>query len=104
LHFEQAGVRFAPQLGQSKNRSFFMPRVSAVRFEQVDSELQAVMRHYDQELGGSEFVQVFAHKPDVFKSFIKYYFPLVTETRGSVDMKLTELARLKVAEKNDCNL
>jgi len=81
-----------------------MPRVSAVPFEQVDSELQAVMRDYDQELGGSEFVQVFAHKPDVFKSFINYYFPLVTETRGSVDMKLTELARLKVAEKNNCAL
>ena len=81
-----------------------MPRVSAVPFAQVDPELQAVMREYDKELGGSEFVQVFAHAPEVFKSFINFYFPLVTTTRGSVDMKLTELVRLKVAEKNECNL
>jgi hypothetical protein len=81
-----------------------MPRVSAIPFEKIDSELQTVMREYDKELGGSEFVQVFAHAPQVFKSFINFYFPLVSETRGSIDMKLTELARLKVAEKNECNL
>ena len=81
-----------------------MPRVSEVPFERIDAELQAVMREYDKELGGSEFVQVFAHAPEVFKAFIKFYFPLVAETRGSVDMRLTELARLKVAEQNECNL
>ena len=81
-----------------------MPRVSAIPFENIDPELQTVMREYDKELGGSEFVQVFAHAPEVFKSFINFYFPLVSETRGSIDMKLTELARLKVAEKNECNL
>ena len=81
-----------------------MFRVSALPFTSIDSELQAVMREYDVELGGSEFVQVFAHAPEVFKSFIKFYFPLVSQTRGTIDMKLTELARLKVAEKNACNL
>ena len=81
-----------------------MPRVSAIPFENIDPELQTVIREYDKELGGSEFVQVFAHAPEVFKSFINFYFPLVSETRGSVDMKLTELARMKVAEKNECNL
>jgi hypothetical protein len=81
-----------------------MTRVSAIPFENIDPELQTVMREYDKELGGSEFVQVFAHAPQVFKSFINFYFPLVSETRGSIDMKLTELARMKVAEKNECNL
>ena len=81
-----------------------MPRVSAIPFENIDPELQTVMREYDKELGGSEFVQVFAHVPEVFKSFINFYFPLVSETRGSIDMKLTELARMKVAEKNEYNL
>ena len=81
-----------------------MPRVSAIPFENIDPELQTVMREYDKELGGSEFVQVFAHAPQVFKSFINFYFPLVSETRGSIDMKLTELARMKVAEKNECTL
>ena len=81
-----------------------MDRVSKVPFDQVDTELQTIMREYDQELGGSEFVQVFAHAPEVFKSFINFYFPLVSGERGKVDVKLTELARLKVAERNDCNL
>ncbi len=81
-----------------------MPRLSQVPFEQIDPELQSVMREYDVELGGSEFVQVFAHNSEVFKSFIDFYFPLVKATRGNVDMRLTELARLKVAEKNECNL
>jgi len=49
-------------------------------------------------------VKVFAHVPEVFKSFIRFYFPLITEERGTVDMKLTELARLKVAELNNCHL
>ena len=47
-----------------------MPHVGYLPFEKLDSELQSVMREYDEELGGSEFVQVFAHAPDVFKSFI----------------------------------
>ena len=45
-----------------------MPYVSSLPFEAVDAELQAVMREYDAELGGSEFVRVFAHTPEVFKS------------------------------------
>lgn len=81
-----------------------MPRVSPVPFEQIPVDLQAIMREYDKELGGSEFVQVFAHAPEVFRSFIRFYFPLVSETRGTVDMKLTELVRMKVAQKNECNL
>ena len=81
-----------------------MPHISYLPFAAVDAELQKVMREYDDELGGSEFVQVFAHAPEVFKSFIRFYFPLITETRGTIDMKLTELARLKVAEINGCHL
>ncbi len=81
-----------------------MARISSLSFDQIDPGLQAIMREYDYELGGSGFVRVLAHAPEVLKRFIDFYFPLVTETRGSVDMKLTELVRLKVAEKNHCNL
>jgi len=81
-----------------------MARLSSLPFERIDPELQAVMREYDLELGGSGFVQVLAHAPEVFKNFINFYFPLVATTRGAVNMKLTELARLKVAEKNECAL
>ena len=81
-----------------------MARVSNVPFEQVPAELRTIMQEYDTELGGSEFVQVFAHAPEVFKQFVDFYFGLVLESRGAVSMKITELARLMVAEKNDCFL
>ena len=81
-----------------------MARVSEVPFEHVPEDLQEIMRQYDVELGGSEFVQVFAHAPEVFKHFVDFYFGLVLQCRGAVTMKITELARLKVAEKNDCFL
>ena len=81
-----------------------MARVSDVPFEQVPEDLKSIMRQYDQELGGSEFVQVFAHAPEVYKSFVDFYFGLVLETRDAVNMKITELARMMVANKNDCFL
>jgi hypothetical protein len=81
-----------------------MAYVSLVPFAQVDPEIQDIMRTYDEEYMGSDFIRAFAHAPGVFKSFVKYYFPLIFETRGSLDMRLTEMVRLKVAEKNDCNL
>jgi hypothetical protein len=40
-----------------------MPHVSYLDYADVDEELQAVMREYDVELGGSEFVRVFARAP-----------------------------------------
>ena len=81
-----------------------MAYVSAVLFDQIDPDVQKVMLTYDKEIGGSAFLQAFAHAPEVFKSFVDYYFPLVFETRGSINMKLTELVRLKAAERNDSDL
>lgn len=82
----------------------FAPRVSPLPFEEIEPELQQIMGEYDQQLGGSEFVEVLARAPQPFKSFIDFYFPLITETRGGVDPRITELARLMVAEKNECRL
>ena len=81
-----------------------MANVSAVPFENVPGFLKSIMHAYDEELGGSEFVQVFAHAPEVYKKFIDYYFALELETRGAVDGVITELSRLMVAQKNNCSL
>ena len=61
-----------------------MPRVSLVPFDKIDPELQKVMASYDEELGGSEFVRVYAHAPEVFKRFIAFYFPLQPNPRSPV--------------------
>ena len=81
-----------------------MARISALPFEQVPEHLQQIMHAYDDELGGSEFVQIFAHAPEVYQSFIDYYFGLVLESRGGITGEITELARLMVAHQNDCFL
>lgn len=81
-----------------------MARISEVPFEELGERMRERMREYDEELGGSGFVQVLAQAPEVFESFLSYYFPLVSETRGKIDMRLTEMARLKVADHNDCHL
>ena len=81
-----------------------MARLSAVPFDKVPGYLQDVMHAYDEELGGSGFVQVFAHAPEVFRKFIDFYFGLELETRGAVTTRITELARLMVARQNDCSL
>ena len=57
-----------------------MTRISELPFEKIDEDLRSVMQEYDKELGGSGFVRVLAHRADVFKDFINYYFPLVSET------------------------
>ena len=74
-----------------------MSRVSSLAFEEIPTYLRDIMREYDVELGGSEFVSVFAHALGTFKSFIDYYFGLVTKTSGKIDMVVTELVRLIVA-------
>ena len=81
-----------------------MAHLSDVPFPQIPDYLQGIMHAYDDELGGSGFVQVFAHAPEVFKHFIDFYFKLELETRGAVDGVITELARLMVAQKNNCHL
>jgi hypothetical protein len=81
-----------------------MSFLSAVPFDRVPEDMRTMMRHYDEELGGSGFVQVFAHAPEVFRSFLEFYFPLELKVRGSVNVKITELARLMVAQKNNCHL
>lgn len=81
-----------------------MAHLDPVPFPEVPNFLQNVMHAYDEELGGSGFVQVFAHAPDVFKHFIDFYFKLELETRGAVNGVITELARLMVAQKNNCHL
>ncbi len=85
-----------------------MPNIPPVPFDKVPPFLQNIMHAYDEELGGSGFVQVFAHAPEVFKKvfkkFIDFYFELELQTRGAIDGVITELARLMVARQNGCSL
>lgn len=54
-----------------------MAYVSLVPLAQVDPGVQDIMRVYDKEYAGSEFLRAFAHAPKVLQSFVQHYFPLI---------------------------
>jgi hypothetical protein len=81
-----------------------MWRVSPVPFEQMDEGMRAIVRASDEALGGSEWIQAFAHAPDIYKPFVRFYYEYIMTDRAGISLKLTELVRHVVAEKNQCQL
>ena len=81
-----------------------MPRVSAVPYSQMDSELKAIVHASDEALGGSEWVQYFCHPTALYKNFVKFYYGFVMTEGDGVSWKLTELVRHTVALHNECSL
>ncbi len=55
-----------------------MDRFGKLPFEEMDAGPKCIMREYNDELGRFEFVRVFPRASDVFPSFIRFYFPLVS--------------------------
>jgi alkylhydroperoxidase family enzyme len=81
-----------------------MLRVSKVPFEQVDPDLQQTMLMSDEALGGSEWIQVFAQTPQMYKDFVAFYYKHIMNDTDGISVKLTELVRHKVAQINECSL
>src|SRR5215207_318388 len=88
----------------AKEGGMFMWRVDPVPFEQLDEGMRALMRASDEALGGSEWIQAFAHAPEIYKPFVKFYYDYIMTERAGISVKLTELVRHMVAEKNQCQL
>lgn len=81
-----------------------MLRISKIPFEHVDPELQKTMQMSDEALGGSEWIQVFAHTPGLYKHFVDFYYKHIMNDTDGISVKLTELIRHKVAQINECPL
>ena len=81
-----------------------MLRINKVPFEQVDPDLQKTMLQSDEALGGSEWIQVFAQTPDLYKTFVDFYYTHIMTDAYGISVKLTELVRHKVAQINQCHL
>jgi hypothetical protein len=81
-----------------------MSRISKVPFEQVDPELQKLMKMSDDALGGSEWIQVFAHTPELYKALVDFYYKHIMADADGISIKLTELVRKKIALINECHL
>src|SRR5262249_12078827 len=83
-------------------RRIWMVRVRPVPFTEMDEGMRALVQASDEALGGSEWIQAFAHAPDIFKPFARLYYEYIMTDRAGVSLKLTELVRHVVAEQNQC--
>ena len=81
-----------------------MLRISKVPYEQVPPDLQKAMQESDAALGGSEWLQVLAQTPDLYRNFSKFYYQYIMADNDGISIKLTELVRHKVALHNQCGL
>ena len=70
-----------------------MPRVSAVPYSKMDSELKAIVHASDEALNGSEWVQYFCHPTELYKSFVKFYYAHVATEEYGISWKLSEMMR-----------
>jgi hypothetical protein len=81
-----------------------MLRISKVPYTQMHPDLQQTMHMSDEALGGSEWIQVFAQTPELFRTFVKFYYDHIMAEGDGISVKLTELVRRKVALVNQCSL
>ena len=79
-------------------------RVSKVPADQVDSGIRDLMAASDEALGGSEWIQVMAQSPDLYKDFARLYYDHIMVEREGLSLRLTELVRHRVALFNECYL
>lgn len=81
-----------------------MLRISKVPYAQMHPDLQQTMHMSDEALGGSEWIQVFAQTPELYRTFVKFYYDHIMAEGDGISVKLTELVRRKVALVNQCSL
>ena len=81
-----------------------MPQLSPVPYEKMDQELRAMAKSSDEALGGSQWLQYFAHAPDLHKSVSAFYGDFILAERNGIRSRTIELVRRKVAEHNECRL
>ena len=79
-------------------------RVSKVPVEQVDNGIREIMAASEEALGGSEWSQVMAQSPELYKDFVGFYYDHIMVDREGLSVRLTELVRHRVAYFNECFL
>ena len=79
-------------------------RVSKVPADQVDDGIRDLMVASEEALGGSEWIQMMAQYPDLYKDFARFYYDHIMVEREGLSLRLTELVRHRVAFHNQCFL
>jgi alkylhydroperoxidase family enzyme len=77
-----------------------MARLRPLERHEVDDEIRAICEEVERSSGSSASVRTLAHHPPVVKALTAFRRALAKES--VLDPTLTELIRLKVANRNAC--
>ena len=82
-------------------RGSTMPITRMLELSELDPGLRDAALKWQAQGGNVNMHRVFGQMPDFFARFIDFYGPLVN--RGRVPLRVKELARLRVANLNECH-
>ena len=77
-----------------------MPRLPLLDVDALSPELQLMLEKWQADGGDPNFILTMARLPETLARFVAFYSPLVR--RGRVEHRTKELARLRLAQLNEC--
>jgi alkylhydroperoxidase family enzyme len=77
-----------------------VPRLPPLDAGALTPELRLMLDKWQAEGGDPNFVLTFARLPENLARFVAFYSPLVR--RGLIEHRTKELARLRLAQLNEC--
>jgi hypothetical protein len=69
--------------------------------DELDPQLREAAEKWQAVGGNPNMHRVFGQMPDFFRKFVEFYGPLVNY--GRVPLRVKELARLRIANLNECH-
>ncbi len=78
-----------------------MPITRMLELEELDPALRAAAEKWRAQGGNVNMHRVFGQMPDFFGKFVEFYGPLVNH--GRVPLRVKEIARIRVANLNQCH-
>ena len=77
-----------------------MPRLPLLDPDGLPPEVRAILEKWQTDGGDPNFILTLARLPETLTRFVAFYSPLVR--RGLVEHRTKELARLRLAQLNEC--
>ncbi|HEV8441414.1 MAG TPA: hypothetical protein VGT40_25270 [Methylomirabilota bacterium] len=72
-----------------------------LELSELDPRLREAALKWQGQGGNVNMHRVFGQMPDFFLKFVEFYGPLVN--RGRVPLRVKELARIRIANLNECH-
>jgi uncharacterized peroxidase-related enzyme len=77
-----------------------MSRIRLAEPHEIEPDVVEMIDRVQTATGDTTALRALAHRPDILRAFVRFYWPLQNE--GRLDRKLVELVRLAIAQINRC--